>query len=363
MTATTKQNEALKTLFAANVSQVAHDPDVSGDVTKYPITIVARTGGIAEHPYWGKCVHDFDGMKPIDGTIPLDWVHTSEVVGFADKVEVRNGELIADGVLVAVASNPTECARDIALKGRAGIPYQASIKMGDDFSTEIVPKNKSITVNGSQFTGPLTVFRKWSVRGIALCPYGSDSSTETLFSAARQSAATQFTTLNESETQQMPDEQTTTESTPTLEERMAALETALSSLSTKYQQFADSMKPHESTSPETDCATGQQFLTEFGDRGGVWFAQGKTLDEARSLFASELQTQLNAANERAAAAENALAEATAKLQFNRGHQKPTKFDPPTKEDKPQPEKTQFAHLSPGIAKLAASIRLPQPSSN
>ena len=38
-------------------------------------------------------------------------------------------------------------------------------------------------------------------------------------------------------------------------------------------------------------ATGQQFLDEFGQRGGVWFAEGKTLTEARDLFIAELRAE------------------------------------------------------------------------
>ena len=36
---------------------------------------------------------------------------------------------------------------------------------------------KSVTVNGKKFVGPGRVFRKWPLRGVALCPYGADNQT------------------------------------------------------------------------------------------------------------------------------------------------------------------------------------------
>jgi hypothetical protein len=46
---------------------------------------------------------------------------------------------------------------------------------------------------------------------------------------------------------------------------------------------------------------GQQFLDAFGDQGGVWFAEGKSFDDARDLYLSGLETEavkLRAENER-----------------------------------------------------------------
>lgn len=43
--------------------------------------------------------------------------------------------------------------------------------------------------------------------------------------------------------------------------------------------------------PPAKMTEGQRFLAAFGDRGGVWFAQGKSFDEARQLYIAELRAE------------------------------------------------------------------------
>jgi hypothetical protein len=40
--------------------------------------------------------------------------------------------------------------------------------------------------------------------------------------------------------------------------------------------------------PVTQQTLGQKFLAAFGDRGGKWFAEGKTFEEASTLFNNDL---------------------------------------------------------------------------
>lgn len=43
--------------------------------------------------------------------------------------------------------------------------------------------------------------------------------------------------------------------------------------------------------PPTGMTEGQRFLAAFGDRGGVWFAQGKTFAEAQEAYIAELRAE------------------------------------------------------------------------
>lgn len=342
------------------------DPSVEADVRKYPITIVARTKGVAIHPTWGATVHDFAGMAPPPERIPIDYRHGEEI-GYAEAFSVEpDTGLVANGVIVTLPGDGD--AEKVAQRGRAGVPYQASIKMADEYEFERVPSGRKATANGTEFTGPLVIFRRWAVRGIALCPYGSDAATSTQFSTG-SAAGTHF--AHEQENSAMdPAETTNTATTPTADERLAALEAGLTSLREMLEGMVENgsaMKPETVETTPTEY-TGKDFLTEFGDRGGVWFAQGKSFDECRKEFAAELKTQLDAATARADAAEAELKtlreQATAFSK--RGHQSRITAQPAATEfgadGKPngQPAKTNphLAHLPIGLQKFAASLKIP-----
>ncbi|GHT47286.1 hypothetical protein FACS189454_09580 [Planctomycetales bacterium] len=83
-----------------------------------------------------------------------------------------------------VSTKEGDLAADIATKIAAGIPYQSSIFFDDPEDGELieieeVKKNKTVTVNGKEFTGEGIVIRKWLLRGVAACLYGADSQTST----------------------------------------------------------------------------------------------------------------------------------------------------------------------------------------
>ena len=146
------------------------------------ITIVARTGGIAVQEIWGKCYHDMSGFVA-SGKIILDWDHTGEVIGVADSVKVQNGKLIALGRLVPFKAGDE--ATQVLFKMARGIPFNASLVMSNEpLQVEAVASGKTATVNGLTVVGPCCIFRKWSVEGISVVPYGADSSTSVAFTRA-----------------------------------------------------------------------------------------------------------------------------------------------------------------------------------
>lgn len=145
------------------------------------IKIHARTGGEALQGYWGRCVHDLASFRAPTGNVVLDFAHDQKQdIGFARNVRIENGELVADGTLTPFKAG--DKASEIVAKGKIGVPYQASIVMGlDGLQIDEVPAGKTVVVNGQNFSGPGVVFRNWTIDGIAILPYGSDSKTSIEF--------------------------------------------------------------------------------------------------------------------------------------------------------------------------------------
>lgn len=143
-----------------------------------PIRLVARSGKPIEHWFWGRVVHDLSGMQLHKSRIPIDYVHDDkEVIGYLNKFDTESGDLVTSGALVPFKE--TDRATEIIHKNKAGVPYEASINFGGDgIKIQQVLKNEIAAVNGYDFEGPGIIIREWPLRGVAVCPYGADSNTE-----------------------------------------------------------------------------------------------------------------------------------------------------------------------------------------
>lgn len=146
-----------------------------------PIKLTASSGVPFVHPFWGRLVFDFAGMAHGD-RLTLDWCHDpDEIVGYADQISTESGQLTIAGDLVSAGDDK---AAELLVKGKAGVPYEASVKF-DPFNglqIEELQENMVATVNGQQLAGPLTIIRTCLLRGVAVCPYGADPHTHTEFS-------------------------------------------------------------------------------------------------------------------------------------------------------------------------------------
>ena len=144
-----------------------------------PIRLIARSGKPIEHWFWGKVVHDLAGMQLSKSRIPVDYVHDSkEVIGYLNHFDTDSGDLVTSGALVPFKES--DRATEIIHKSRAGVPYEASINFGGDgIKVQEIAENEIAQVNGAQFSGPGIIIREWPLRGVAICPYGADSNTET----------------------------------------------------------------------------------------------------------------------------------------------------------------------------------------
>jgi hypothetical protein len=146
-----------------------------GDVV--PIRLVARAGAAIDHPYWGRVVHDFAGMRH-KARIAVDYAHNeSEVIGYVDTFDARSGDLELGGALVPFAAG--DRASEIIHKIAAGIPYEASIDFRDEIVVDELLGGQTRRVNGLDVQGPATVISGWTLRGVAVCPYGADKNTST----------------------------------------------------------------------------------------------------------------------------------------------------------------------------------------
>jgi hypothetical protein len=281
----------------------------NGDGAKTaPFKMVARSGQPVDHKFWGRIVHDVNGLRLSKQRIPIDYCHDDrEIVGYANRFSADPGDdnvvhLGAAGALVPFKDS--DRATEIIHKQKAGVPYQASIDFGGkDLELERVEKGQSVPVNGYQFSGPGVVVRQWSLRSIAVCPYGADPNTSTTFSGGNEIAVKfrepsmsdtkpQDTKLTVTESEQTPDDETKQPEAEAQEESTAVeAEAANDTAEAEVAQAEAVEAPPAADANAEQLSEGMRFLDSFGDRGGVWFAQGKSFAESQQLFIHELQQE------------------------------------------------------------------------
>ena len=281
--------------------------DQTGELPEKSITITARTTAEAYQGYWGKCVHDMGGFIPPTGPIPLDYSHDgSEAIGVADSYSIDNGKLVFAGKLIPF--KPDDNAAKVIFQGSKGVPFQASIVMDPaGLEAEKIPEGKTVKVNGIDFSGPGTVFRKWGINGIAILPYGADSTTSVEFQRGK------------------PDVEVFIKEAEPMTEEVKKEEA--------IKVIAEAVKPIENPD-HFSRKDVLKFKTDFGQAGVDWYFDGKSYEEAAKLFQADLNAKLTAKDAELAAANEALAKATkerdefkAKAEFKRGQALPVPVTP------------------------------------
>ncbi len=354
----------------------------NGDNAKTaPVKLVARSSEPVDVPCWGRVAHDLAGMSLVKPRIPLDYCHDDyAIIGYANNFDTATGDLVAGGALVPYSQDPNDKASEVLYKSQNGIPYEASIFFTGPLVIEEVDAGATTFVNGKQMEGPLTVIRQWTLRGIAICPHGVDPFTDaqmkTKFSDSGDIEAVVIKDVIKetkmSETAEVV--QTTVEATTTTMD-------ARTELATTTEAQAVEVEPAKTTDEATPVAVdpnvvmtmsqtaegtqsptaapveakteGQKFLAAFGDKGGVWFAEGKTFEAAQALFMSEVVAQRNQLAKD-------VEDLKQKLAATRGESSPLSFSADPKEVGPgtavaiDPKVAQ--NLGPGLAKLAANMK-------
>lgn len=331
-----------------------------------PIKVFARSAQPLDHWYWGRSVHDMEGMfsKP---TIPFDYCHNwDEILGQADQHEASNAGLTVSGELVPFT--PTDRASEIKHKAARGVPYEASINFGGaGLLIEQVGEGAVAQVNGYQFEGPGVIFRKWPLRGVAICPYGYDGASQLMLKAGGPTVPVKYltpqgATMPPATAEQKPADQKTVaeelDPKPAAEDKPKPADDkpADEKPADKPAEGADAGDAKPADKPPADApqelTVGQTYLEAFGPQGGVWFAEGRSFDDAQKLHnlsQQQRRTELESEN----------AKLKAQVTQLRGEKDPLSFETtPTAEQRAATELTN-KYGDDKVAKVAAAIKMPK----
>ena len=108
-------------------------------------------------------------------------------------------------------------------------------------------------------------------------------------------------------------------------------------------------KPEE-PKPAEEPKLGQKFLDAFGEKGGVWYAEGKSFDEATALYVKELKSE----NDQLKAN---MGELQKQLTASRGEQSPVSFQAEQPPEKKSVNELANKSLGDNLAKFAAGIKI------
>lgn len=127
---------------------------------------------IPDHWYWGNVVFDLSTMS-IPAKLPALIDHDrGQRCGYmtSHTIDNENGFAVQGTLL----SNP--CGQMVAQDSDDGFPWQMSIEIDPGSVEEVMPGN-TVSVNGRQIPGPLTIFRNSTVNEITFTATGYDTNT------------------------------------------------------------------------------------------------------------------------------------------------------------------------------------------
>ncbi len=292
----TQSNEAPIEAFAF-VGETEFAESTAESSSKRPVKILARTPNPINHWYWGRIVHDFDGMqrKP---KVRLDYCHdVDECVGVAAKHVIDKSGLWLEGEVESLEEG--DRASKILKEAAAGRPFEASISFAShDMQLEYVPENTTSKVNGTDFAGPGVIVRKWRLRACAICPHGYDADAKSVFSAGKLPAEHPVSQFQWKESPAMsktaennPGQQAAGETTDIAKLKADAAQAARDELKAQFNRFGE----------------------VFESKAHAYFNEGLSFEDACVKHIAELKTELVAANKAKADVEAKLA--AVKTQF------------------------------------------------
>jgi hypothetical protein len=235
------------------------------------IKLKARSGGSIDHWYWGKVVHDLAGMRTHKPRLPVDYAHNdSEILGYLNHFDSASGDLIASGALTPWRED--DRASEVIFKMREGVPYEASIFFGGDgIKVQEVAEGQVEQVNGRQFEGPGVIIREWPLRGVAICPYGADSNTESVALAASETiTATQWKAIEQQKETKMEAKEEAVEAKTDAESApVAPVEAPAVEAEVKPSEVTEAMaaQPHATEKTAVDAGANVAALT--AERDGL----------------------------------------------------------------------------------------------
>ncbi|MFB3894459.1 MAG: hypothetical protein ACE15C_20855 [Phycisphaerae bacterium] len=149
-------------------------------------SMVAYTGGPMKVAGWRyPVVVDLAGLAIPSQNRPIRFGHDANSgVGHSDVITVRDGRLVAAGVI----SRDTAAAREVVASAKNGFPWQASIGAAVE-QFEFVKENQTVLVNGREFSGPVNVVRRSTLGEISFVDLGADGGTSAAVAANAQSTS------------------------------------------------------------------------------------------------------------------------------------------------------------------------------
>lgn len=330
--------EALKFHYADDAS-VCEFAD-AGEDGKSPVKIKARSRHPIFHWYWGWVIHDMAGMKLSKRCVPIDYCHNSEeVLGALEAFDTESGDLQTEGFVDAEDTRGAEVIR----KGKMGVPYEASIFFDRrTIEAERLGEREKATVNGVTVKGPITIIRKWTLRGVAITPYGYDPRTSTRFSEDDCDVDVTLLSSEPDEGEETMSVEQTTSDAGQLSEGVRNIEqtqdqtppagaTELgaepsseaspgdtgelsddSGDETSSDPPADSTKlsndePGQETEPKSKTPPGQSYIEKFGlEKGSQYYARGLSMEAAATEHFQTVEQENTALRARLDAAQTGL---------------------------------------------------------
>lgn len=145
--------------------------------------VVAYTGGAMNLAGWPlPVVVNLEGMSFGNSLIANLDHDSSKRVGHVTGKEIVDGQLMLSGL----ASAATESKREVVESAADGFVWQASIEASPDELSEIEAGVK-VSANGKEFTGPLFLARKSTLKGFGFVSHGADDNTTVTIAATAAS--------------------------------------------------------------------------------------------------------------------------------------------------------------------------------
>jgi len=281
-------------LYAFAMPMEAEIKSNGEDARSARVTLQALSGKVLEHPFFGKVIQDLAGMTHRD-KIALDYMHNpNELVGYANNFDTSNGTLTVSGALVPQKTHKR--VEEIIENIHAGIPYEASIYFPPshpgDMEIEEVEDDDEVEVNGQKYTGPLTIFRRWSLRGCAVCPHGMDATTHAFLQANDMKKEIEISVIKTKERKSNMDKNKDPKPVE---------------LTTQAAPVVPVIPDPVATPAPTPQEIFRQYVTEFGElQAAKYFAEGLTMEKAKdkhrqalAVENAELRTKLAEAEQAA----------------------------------------------------------------
>lgn len=313
-----RQIPAAATRFSGSPFRFAESDQAADGV---PVTLRLRGLEEINHWWWGRIVHDMDGLTIHKDRLPIDYCHDPEqILGYLDTFATKDGLEVSGKIFPGEDPRADEVYR----KAAKGIPYESSMDWADpDTELEWLPEGVTTAVNGRQFAGPGYVVRKWSLRGAAICPYGADKHATTNFAAgdtvgitivsqgdlpdmAKQFEKRRLKTIapqKDVESEKVDEtEETTTETTT---ETTVAVVVESSTETTTAEPAETPTETEEPVVPTPDPeeeeetaqdtarkAAGKRFRDAYGEQfGAQYFADGLSFEAAGKRYAKHLRDE------------------------------------------------------------------------